>query len=57
MATTLLDNDLFDQQALAEIYARAYTKAMDGNYLHPETLARRAVLDFCELLTENRDDD
>lgn len=55
--TTLLGNPRLDQQALAHVYASALTAQIAKGALYPEDYGRRAVLAFCDLLTEEMGDE
>ena len=54
--TSILGSGLFDQRSLAEVYSRAYAKALELNKMFPDAFAEKAVVAFCKLLTEDRDE-
>jgi|TARA_Y100000815_G_C12938095_1_gene348120 hypothetical protein len=55
MATSILEDGRFDQQALAAVYAQAYAVNVEKENGFPLTRAREAVLDFAQLLAERQD--
>ena len=54
MAVSILKDGRFDQQALAEVYGRAYAAKVAAGHGFPMSEARNAVLDFIQLLAEDR---